>query len=926
MNELRAEMRNRQGAGRREAVLSPARARAVGFLDRALELGLLTVLVVLPLGFQGFLVFIPLDAYPFSAWVPKVMQSAHTPLNLKEALAAFMAIYVLALWLARSILAGRLCLVWTPLHLPFLVLLAVAALTLLEPSARLLRLRDFSLVIGYCGFVHLFLLSARRRRFRRRSLDLFLWVGALFTGIVLAMDRQWYFGPFRMVLSDNNRQSLYATIGHNIAVASYLMILLVYVLGRAVETRSGWKRLGYGLWALLLAHLIVAAQTVGVWLALFLLVPVVVWQLLLGSGLGWRRLWEHRALRRVSGAALVAGALFVLLFTLNEVARRGRPGTTPMERLKMRLDPRIVVRGTRARLWTISIHLVRERFPLGVGFSAFKYVYPEAQARYFQKHPDSILVPTELHTDRVHNDYLQVWVELGALGLVALLWALAVFVRLQVRLLRSSRLRARERLRATTAFVALAATLLHLLTSFEFHVPTTVLFFVLGLSWWTGEGRLGRLKSFSMVNLSRRGAVALLLVGAIALAAVGFALWVGRHVIADSYFCLGEYLRKKEGNLAQAAECFDRSRQLAPYRGQVAYHQGFSVFRLADQYRSQGQQEKALRYLQFADQLLSGALETYQYKDIYYYRGRTRGMLGMSLDREELLNQAVRDYQKTIEIYPRELSAYYDLGKLYYSTQRQNLAFEVWKQAQAHDFDFMRDYHILDAEHAVAQGWTELAMEYYRMAIVLNPKNGDYYWPLLDLMEEAGRYQEGISLLKAFIGFYPEAYWAMARLAHLEWLAGNPAGAEAQLERIAAVRPVTQESAQAGAYCCRLLGREEDGIALLTEWLEEHWDERFFKHEFAALKQLSDAYRRTGQLEAEEALWKRLLALPEEQLKEVMRDRVLGELARFYVEQGRLLEALQVYRQRMELPDMPEDYGLAAYLQFLTVLELPLAF
>ncbi|HEQ60057.1 MAG TPA: hypothetical protein ENN74_00445, partial [Firmicutes bacterium] len=117
MTELRAQGRSsRQQLDGPGAVLSPARERAVRFLDRALELGLLTALVVVPLGFQGFLVFIPLDAFPFSALTPKLLQSAHTPLNLKEALAAFIAIYVLALWLARSILAGRLCLVWTPLH------------------------------------------------------------------------------------------------------------------------------------------------------------------------------------------------------------------------------------------------------------------------------------------------------------------------------------------------------------------------------------------------------------------------------------------------------------------------------------------------------------------------------------------------------------------------------------------------------------------------------------------------------------------------------------------------------------------------------------------------------------------------------------------------------------------------------------------
>ncbi len=905
---------------------SPVRQNMVRFLDRSIQSGLLLALVVLPLGFQRFLILFPLDVFPFSAITPAPLLTRHTPLNFKEALAAFVAIYVLALWLARTLLAGRLRLVWTPLHPPFLVLVALSALSLFAPQARLLRLRDFGLVICYVGFVHLFLLYGWQRPFRRRCLNLFLIVSAVFTAIVFAMDRQWYFGPFAMVVSDHNRQSLYATIGHNIAVASYLMIIAVYVAGRLIEARSVWKRLLYGAWVVLVVDLIIAAQTVGVWLALVLLVPLIVWQILLIARSRGQRIWRHRGVRWTLGTAIIIALLFLGLFALNERMRQERPGSTPLERLRMRADPRILSRGTRARLWTIALHLVRERFPLGVGFSGFKYIYAEEQAKYFREHPDSILVPTDRHTDRVHNEYLQVWVELGAVGLIVLLWGLMVFVRLQVRMLRAGRLRAREQLRATTAFVALAATLFHLLTSFEFHVPTTTLFFVLGLSWWVGEGRLGRLKTYSMPNLASSAVWAPALTALVVLAAAGFAVLVARHVIADSYFCMGEYVRKEEENLPWAAECFDRARRLAPYRGQVAYHEGFCVFRIGEQYARQRQPEKALRYLQHAIQLLTETLETYQFKDVYYYRAKAQGIIGVLTGQQDILNRAVQDYRKTIEIYPQELAAYYELGKLYYNTQRRNLAFDTWKQAQKYDFEFMRDYHIIDAEYMVSEGAKELAMDYYRMAIILSPKNGEYYGPLLKLFEEAGRYEEAVRLLKAFVSLHPEVYEPMAHLARLELLAGNQGGAEKQLKQILEADPATYQSVLAAEFCYHLLGQDEEGTALLEGWLKGRWDRRFTLEEFAVMKRLDEAYGRRGETAKQETLWTKLIALPQEQLLVVLRSRALVELARVRLQQGQVLKAMQLHRQRMQLPHLGEEHGLQACADFLAVLELPFVF
>jgi tetratricopeptide (TPR) repeat protein/O-antigen ligase len=897
------------------------RDKAVRFLDRGVELTLLVALVALPLGFPRFLVFLPLDELSFL--IPKTWITNHTPLNLKESLATILALYGLALWAVRSILSGRLELIWTPLHYPFALIVLLAGVSLFRPVAFLLQARDFSLLLCYAGFVHLFLLYLwRSRRFRRRCMNLFFLAGAVFTAVVFAMDRGWYFGPFLAEVQDN-RQALYATIGHNISVASYLMILTIYLLGRIAESRGWPTRLGCGLWAALCLHLIVAAQTVGVWLALVALCAVV------AAMVFWFK--KGNVLRQtVFRWAMIASALaligFVGFFALDEMMGGRRTGSSsPMERLKLRTTPGIVQKGTRARLWTISLDLVRRHFPLGVGFSGFKYIYAEEQGRYFREHPDTPLVPTPLHTDRVHNDYLQVWVELGALGLAALIWAVFGLVKMQGLLLRSSRRRARDRLRGSIAFLAMAGVMLHLLTSFELHVASSALFFIFGLGLWVSEGRLGRLAVYPLTGLSRSLPVAMILSALTIVSAWGFAGMACRHVIADSFFWLGEHLRDA-GNYPMAVTVMEKAYQLAPYRSNIAKQQGALLYRMAEEDVQRNRIPEAIAKLADAEKLLTVSMSNYRHKEQNYYRARIRQLIATLTGRSEYFDLAVQDYNKVIEIYPMDLLAYYELGRLYYGTGRVSQAVEVWRRAQKYEYEFMRDYHVKDAEIAIKQGRRDLAIQYYQLAVLLSPKNSEYYLPLMDLFLQTERYAEGVKLGEAFLDFYPRATGIIARVAEFELKAGHPERAEEWLDRILQIGPVDVDAAWAGKFCFDLLNRKQEGLAWLERWRQEHPRILVDRQEYRILMTLDAAYEEQGKTAERIALWTGLLELPDDLLYPYYRSRCHYKLARIYLAQGRLAETLREYEAASRLPVKRNDFPAVATLKLIRMFEWPLLF
>jgi hypothetical protein len=127
----------------------------------------------------------------------------------------------------------------------------------------------------------------------------------------------------------------------------------------------------------------------------------------------------------------------------------------------------------RLRLLICSIPLVRESPLIGHGLYAFQYAYPKVQGDYFAKHPDSRLGFTNKRSHMAHNEYLQVLVEQGLVGLVLLLAALGEVV-MRGRRAREGLPGEARALHAAFGFAALGLGL-GAAVDFPFHVPQLVL-------------------------------------------------------------------------------------------------------------------------------------------------------------------------------------------------------------------------------------------------------------------------------------------------------------------------------------------------------------------------------------------------------------------------------------------------------------------
>lgn len=284
----------------------------------------------------------------------------------------------------------------TPLDRPLLVFLAVLLIAaLLCPSvlSSLLGLRKLWLVGAF--FVVYHLLTSPREAWRLVSLSVMAAVGIgaysilqHYTGIDLdnsLRGRAPNLTPFWFGREEGFRaQALFPS---GITYAHNLLFPLTMLTVWLAEPSATWRQramlfVGWGC----LVFALLFSLTRGVWLAYLFVLG------LLAVVKGGRT-----ALGVAVGVVLLGVALLV-----------SNPGVR--ERAAQVFD--LNVNWPRSQIWLANIDMIKERPLLGWGYGNYK----RFRDAYYQRHPQANT------TAHAHNNFLQMWVDIGLVGLAAFLW------------------------------------------------------------------------------------------------------------------------------------------------------------------------------------------------------------------------------------------------------------------------------------------------------------------------------------------------------------------------------------------------------------------------------------------------------------------------------------------------------------------------
>ncbi len=269
---------------------------------------------------------------------------------------------------------------------------AAAALALIPPAAM------------FCGA--LFITPGLTRRL------VWLWIGLAAAGLVLGLVQiaTPAGGPAYLYRTTNlgSPVGLFANRNHE---AAFLLAMLPFaaVLAakggrernrRGARGESPERGLGPGLAGLFILISVIALGVIRSRAGLILAGPTVV----ASVGLLWRETRERSAWRAAAalGAVAVVATVAVALFGLSPILERFRP--QPVAELRF-------------EAWPYVAEAARAHLPLGAGLGAFDRVFEAVQ-------PLNLVGPT--YFNHAHNDYLELWLETGWVGVglmaVFLVW------------------------------------------------------------------------------------------------------------------------------------------------------------------------------------------------------------------------------------------------------------------------------------------------------------------------------------------------------------------------------------------------------------------------------------------------------------------------------------------------------------------------
>jgi len=367
------------------------------------------------------------------------------------------------------------------------------------------------------------------------------------------------FGGYRIAWGTMvGRMRLYSTFGNPNFVAGYLVGAIFLALGLAGTTPKLWRKAA---WCVSLAAMfaaIIGTRSRGAWAGLA--------AGLLLARLVWRRGSRQTAPAPAAGAS-GQGGLSVAVLVPAAAALIASPLTQTVESLAARFEGRVY-------LWRVSWPLFAEHPLFGNGWGTFQLRFLELQAQFLASHPEYVRYWT--HTRQLHNDPLQILLEAGALGLVALGWLLWTYGR-------EGRQAVAVASRSTHLWIgASAGGVTALLVNSLFNLlqaipPTLLLLFTLLAfphllrSAENSRRRSGELQPAEASAKPRafRSLRVLASLAVVGLAALGL-LQIGRRTAAEhDYMVAVNY--ERGGDIVRAEQAFRQSLARAPLKGRLHY-------------------------------------------------------------------------------------------------------------------------------------------------------------------------------------------------------------------------------------------------------------------------------------------------------------------------------------------------------------------
>jgi len=635
-------------------------------------------------------------------------------LPAKELLAEILIILSLMFWALKMVDSEQIRFNSASLNLPVAIFMAICILSLIWSNNFIVSLKELPLFLTGPLLYFVVTNNISNKQQVNRILNVLIIVGSLF-GVYGILQYNGIDLP--IWIRNVGRQQVFGLFGNVNYFAEYLIVPLPIAVSLFFVSRNKFKKFFLSIGILAMGTTLMFTFTRGSYLAFGSALIVMFFLFMISRDINFIKN-KKKYFITIIVAVIIITSLFFIPNPLN------KPGTV-IFKIKSRLSPTILTQGIgikrRITVWKFTTLMIKDRPFIGAGIGTFKYNSLKYQAKFFGQGENRSLYIHGFAT-KTHNEYLQLWAELGIIGLGIFIWLIINYFSYGLRFLKRSKNIYNQGM--VIGFMGVVvAILFDGIFGFPLHLIATVILFWLcmGLTTVVGKSEFNsnkdefsqdyietkdkKRKSETQVNLREKGKEQrnnkknilgfkpFLYIGIILLA-IFLCTIVVRPFVARVYWFYGDrQLRSQNSN--KAIKAYEEALRWDPYLGDAYFQIGkilkdkqiytisMEFFEKAEKYVALPTLPQHLASVYLKNNLLDKA--AIKLKQTISYMKEEKSMfpmyheLGTVYYRLKKYKKAEMAFKDVLKIFPNYVITRYKLAETYLQQNRQDEALVEFK-------------------------------------------------------------------------------------------------------------------------------------------------------------------------------------------------------------------------------------------------------
>jgi len=626
------------------------------------------------------LIIVPLFAYKY---VYNFRVNQETGLKLFTLIA-------IVIWLIKIINTKKYSLQKTRLDLPLILFALVLFLSLFISKTKMVSLQDFLIFFSY---ILIFFLITNNLD-KKVDFNSFIHLFFMISSVVSIYTLMQYYGidPYL-----NDLHSLTSTIGQKNWISNYLAMIFPVLFSYFLLEKTQKNKIPYFFLLSILYTTLMICQSRGIWISISI---TVIFAIYIIFKFKFYEIFKRN--KKWLTLLLVTFLIITVIYSTDNPLNKS--AITVPQRVLSTFDEQDPSINTRLLIWKTTLEMIKDKPILGSGIGTFKMNYLNYQAEFLKSNPYYIKYSGK--AGEAHNEYLQMWAEIGIIGLGIFIGIILIFYSLIIDYLKKND-GEKDKMIVFGLVLGITCFLIHCLFTFPLHVPALgVTFFALmgltviyirkiNLPKTDSDNRQKELKlKNKWIKIALSILIFIFMIFAVNLLVI-------KPYIAELYYFKGMRYNVDK-NYAKSLPNFQYAVQLNLYNGRILQVLGTTYYNL---------------------NIFSKAEEVLQEAKKYMIDVNTFCILGLNYSKLNMFEEAEEEFKNAIYLDPKFTGIHHYLGLLYFQQGDYNGAIEQWNMILEIEPNFPNEYIVLNNLGIVynKKQMPDKALEYFLHALQLAP-------------------------------------------------------------------------------------------------------------------------------------------------------------------------------------------------------------